>query len=562
MPANVIPRPVRYSSAVKRSSAPRTAGFPCAASRAGTETDRATSSENERNFIRLPWIAWNGASKELIVTRFSPNSMRPAPRSEQIPLRYTRLVIELFFVLLALFTPQTSKSQAAAQTSPSPASFQTGVVLDQVVAANHPGQSYALYLPSNYSPDHSWPIVFSFDPSAYGKAPVELQKEAAEQLGYILAASNNSRNGPHGPQIEAANAMVQDVASRFPIDERRIYFAGFSGGARVAAMLAVSCQCTAGVLLNGAGFLSGTEPPRGSTFAVFSAVGDFDFNYAELIPLQDKLSQAGYPHWLRVFDGRHQWAPPEVMQEALAWFAVQAQKSHIAPRVGAFLNAQFAKEVARAGSLEQAGDLFNAWRQNVQVAATFDGLEDVAAVRAKVDSLEKEKSVREGAKRERGEFDEQGRLTSAISDGLYSPMESSTTISEHTRTLVDQVRQLRSYTETEKRPERLRIYRRALGSVFVESLESGWHFLETKDYPSAIRSFRCATEAVPEFEGAWRNLAVAYSLADRKKETLATLRRARDLGQGPAAFAEWLKLEPAFDPYRSSSELQDLLNGK
>jgi hypothetical protein len=57
-------------------------------------------------------------------------------------------------------------------------------------------------------------------------------------------------------------------------------------------------------------------------------------------------------------------------------------------------------------------------------------------------------------------------------------------------------------------------------------------------------------------------LAVAYSLADRKKETLATLRHARDLGQGPAAFAEWLKLEPAFDPYRSSSELQDLLNGK
>jgi tetratricopeptide (TPR) repeat protein len=350
------------------------------------------------------------------------------------------------------------------------------------------------------------------------------------------------------------------VASRFPIDERRIYFAGFSGGARVAAMLAVSCQCTAGVLLNGAGFLSGTEPPRGSTFAVFSAVGDFDFNYAELIPLQDKLSQAGYPHWLRVFDGRHQWAPPEVMQEALAWFAVQAQKSHIAPRVGAFLNAQFAKEVARADSLEQAGDLFNAWRQNVQVAATFDGLEDVAAVRAKVDSLEKEKSVREGAKRERGEFDEQGRLTSAISDGLYSPMESSTTISEHTRTLVDQVRQLRSCTETEKRPERLRIYRRAVAAVFIDSLESGSHFLEMKDYPSAICSFRCATEAVPEFEGAWRNLAVAYSLADRKKETLATLRRARDVGKDPAAFTDWALKEPALDRWRSVPEFLALLN--
>ena len=389
---------------------------------------------------------------------------------------------------------------------------------------------------------------------------MELQKEAAERYGYILAASNSSRNGPGGQQIEAADAMLKDASTRLALDRRRIYFSGFSGGARVAAMLALRCQCAAGVLLSGAGFPIGIEPKPGSTFAVFSAVGIFDFNYAEVIPLQEKLKQAGYAHWLRIFDGRHEWAPAEVMQEALAWFMVQAQKSGSAPRDDAFLGAQFAGNVARANSMEKSGDLFNAWRENVQISASFDGLLDVAAIRRKVDALSKEKSVQEGAKRERGELEEQARLTAGISRVLNSPVENSEDSSENTSRTEDQVRRLRSNTEAEKHPDRLRVYRRALGGVFVDALESGAHFLDIKDYPSAIRSFRCATVAVPEFAGPWKNLAIAYALDGKKKETFAALRHTRDLGKDPSGFADWAAKEPAFERWRSLPEFQACLN--
>jgi len=62
-------------------------------------------------------------------------------------------------------------------------------------------------------------------------------KDAAERYGYIVLGSNNSRNGPWKPESEAADAMLQDAQKRFAVDLKRIYFAGFSGGARVARSL-------------------------------------------------------------------------------------------------------------------------------------------------------------------------------------------------------------------------------------------------------------------------------------------------------------------------------------
>src|ERR1700719_3731684 len=191
-------------------------------------------------------------------------------------------------------------------------SFPPGDLIPRVVAQENPQQSYALYVPTKYSRERRWPVVYVFDPLARGPLALAQFQRAAEIHGYIVAVSNNSRNGAWQPEFEAAEAMVRDTQQRFTVDLKRIYFAGFSGGARVASQLAQLCKCSAGVLLSGAGFSHGSAPSAESKFPVFSAVGDADFNYRELIPLQDTFEKEAIPHWLRVFDGSHEWAPPGV----------------------------------------------------------------------------------------------------------------------------------------------------------------------------------------------------------------------------------------------------------
>ena len=74
--------------------------------------------------------------------------------------------------------------------------LQRGTIIDRVECADDPAQTYALYLPSTYSPERTWSLLLAFHPAARGRLMVEKYQAAAEQYGYIVAASNNSRNGP------------------------------------------------------------------------------------------------------------------------------------------------------------------------------------------------------------------------------------------------------------------------------------------------------------------------------------------------------------------------------
>jgi dienelactone hydrolase len=460
--------------------------------------------------------------------------------------------------LLPLLLPQLQLAQAVPLAPAPPVHLELGKVLPYVQCAAHPEQSYALYLPSNYSPDRQWPLILSSDPAARGSVPLELQKEAAEKLGYVLAASNNSRNGPWKPYFEATEATFTDIQTRVSIDPRRVYFAGFSGGARASSQMALRCKCTAGVLLSGAGFSNRQSLATDAPFPVYSAVGVWDFNYSEVIPLQHALAKAGYPHWLRVFEGSHEWAPAAVVEEALAWFQIQAMKSQREPRDQPFIDAQFSKMRARANSFEQGGDLLAAWRVYAQVAAAFETLSDVSALQRKADALGKEKAVREALKREQREFSDQAKLTGEITSHFEAPKQDSEEHFEDQRELRDQVARLRVNAENEKRPEHARVYKRALAGVFVAAMEAGNGALEEKRLPTAMRLYGVATQAKPDSQWAWKQLAVACALADKKKDALNALRKGRELASDKPAFAEWLRSEPSFEGLRSSAEFQGL----
>src|ERR1700740_2835931 len=188
-----------------------------------------------------------------------------------IPRVYTCNMFRVF--LTAFFVATIAAATLFARQQTEGSSFAPGELIPRVLALQNPQQSYALYVPTKYSRERSWPIVYVFDPLARGPLALAQFQHAAEIHSYIVAVSNNSRNGPWQPEFEAAEAMVRDTQQRFAVDLKRIYFAGFSGGARVASQLAQLCKCAAGVLLSGAGFSHGSSLSAESNVPVFSAVG-------------------------------------------------------------------------------------------------------------------------------------------------------------------------------------------------------------------------------------------------------------------------------------------------
>jgi hypothetical protein len=118
---------------------------------------------------------------------------------------------------------------------------------------------------------------------------------------------------------------------------------------------------------------------------------------------------------------------------------------------------------------------------------------------------------------------------------------------------------LRLRAEREKKPEGVLVFKRALAGVFIGSLESGRDALDKKDFRRAESYFACATEANPESEWPFRNLAIARASSGDRKGALEALRSARKLSKDQTAFSDWLKQEPALERLRSSQDFEPLL---
>jgi len=267
---------------------------------------------------------------------------------------------------LSLLLTLVTVAAAGAQDLP------RGQVVPDVKCLADATQSYALYLPSTYSPEKAWPLLMGFHPGARGIAIVEKYRAAAEKYGYIVAASNNSRNGPWDVSERAVVAMTRDLAARFTTDEKRLYATGHSGGARVAMQIALT-NPLAGVIASSAGYPD-SIPRSKLKFVVFGTAGDTDFNYIELKLLDNALKT---PHRVVIFDGGHTLPPDDLAMEAIEWLELQAIKSNIRPKDDAFLKTLWDTRLTAATA---AGvDPVSSAERLRALVEDFKGLRDVKA---------------------------------------------------------------------------------------------------------------------------------------------------------------------------------------
>ena len=309
-------------------------------------------------------------------------------------------------MLAVLLTLALSQTVAAAD-------LPRGDVIDEVTCLAAPGQSYALYLPSNYTPERAWPVIYLFDAGGRGRNAVDRFRVAAEMYGYILAGSNNSRNGR--PNIDALVNMPVDVASRFHIDPRRVYTGGMSGGARVALGMALDGK-VAGVFAASAGYPD-AEPRKAVPFAIFATTGTEDFNHLELRKFDRALTT---PHRLRGFEGGHAWPPAELVLDGVEWMEIQAMKSRLKPRDEQEVDRIFAKRLAAAGvdkdgrSTGGPGPVADQYLALQGLVADFQGLRDVSALAKRVAVLERDTEVQAALKRDRDEDEREAQIVASV----------------------------------------------------------------------------------------------------------------------------------------------------
>jgi hypothetical protein len=278
----------------------------------------------------------------------------------------------------------------------------------------------------------------------------------------------------------------------------------------------------AGVIANAAGFPFGAEPTRDMKFAYYAAVGNADFNYGEFVDLRRKLDTAGTRYRIRVFDGQHGWAPPEVWIEALNWMDMQAMSAGSLPHDPKRIQQTFGGTLSNAREFQSQNHPLAALREYQSLVRDFRGLADVSdlsTVEISLPELTKSKAVKAAEKEEASALDQQAQMTASLSAHMQ-------TIGGGNRDQVDVADLKGSIADLKKRSDdsgnstdlKALVVRRALGQLVVEAYESGQRNLEEKNYRAAAAYFDLAAAGSANPAWAHYQRARAYAmLADRKK---------------------------------------------
>lgn len=436
-----------------------------------------------------------------------------------------------------------------------------GRIVEKVVCKADASQSYALYLPSGYTPEKRWPVLYAFSPDAQGRIPVERFQEAAEKYGWIVAASLSSKNGSMRESMEAVKALWDDTHMRFSIDEKRVYTTGFSGGARVAAWAGYLCDgCVAGVIGQGAGFHeqmtpTASTPASSIHFVFYGTIGTDDFNFGELKNLDQVLSTIGLPHRITTFEGGHAWAPKEICMRAVGWMELQAIK--LGKRKGdeALVEELWKRDTQSAHLADAEKRVSDAYVAYAALVEDFRGLHDVSEPEQKLAQLKETAEVRKGIKEDKEQVKRQQMLDAqlrAIQERRKDLEQRAQAVADFARVVGDLRKKSR---ETEDSAER-RIARRTLNGVFAFYFESAMSLLGRKNYPLAVFNMEAAAEIAQNNPYVIYELANAYALNGEKKKAIEALKRAVEKG-----FSDLPRMNSsqAFEPLRKESEYQKIV---
>jgi len=455
--------------------------------------------------------------------------------------------IRLFiFVLAAAFS-------ICAQTP----SIEPGKVVDKVVVQSHPDQSYAAFLPKSYTPEKRWPTVFCLDPRARGRVAIDRFTEAAEQFGYIVLCSNNSRNGLDWQTISNIfTDFWDDAHARFSIDEKRTFAAGFSGGSRLASTFASRCRgCFAGIIGCGAGFAGDIRPDANTHFSYFGIAGVDDFNFSEMWELEKTMSRLNLPYRFETFMGGHEWPPAANIKQAMAWFALQSMKDGSATRDEAFLDANLKERTMLADQLLTEQRSVDSYRSYASIVRDFTGLRDLRVASEKAEQLKQSADYKKEVKTEEDSFRRQLREVSEIRAAWFKqPDSESTTLPRHEPTLriADWLKKKESTIDSVDR----RLARRIISQILISSIEESQAGLREKDYNVALANLQLAHEVDQNNANIVFEIARVYALKREKKSAVQSLEQAVSLGFKDVAR---LKAETAFGSIVDDPRYQKLL---
>jgi poly(3-hydroxybutyrate) depolymerase len=190
-------------------------------------------------------------------------------------------------------------------------------ITKELITSNGKTRAYYLYIPSTIKPGSRAPLVVMLHGSGrVGMSLVEKWKDLAKKEGFIIAGPDSldtrSWNMPQdGPEF--IRDLVEELKTKYPINPRRVYLFGHSGGAIFALLMSLmESEYFAATAIH-----AGALPPDGYDLAdsakrkipISIQVGDSDKSFPLKVvrATRDALNEKGFAAELTEIPNHDHW---------------------------------------------------------------------------------------------------------------------------------------------------------------------------------------------------------------------------------------------------------------
>lgn len=272
-----------------------------------------------------------------------------------------------------------------------------GGVTDSLQFPGNLDETFAVYMPSNYSTDKKWPLIFVFDPEGRGASAANLFRYAAEDQGYLIASANFSLKSEPVDSLGAkALNMMQTLFNSFPIDQNQVYAAGLSEGGQIAGALPIFYKSMAGVMSIGNTWLNEKEVRSGNRYMFIGVAGKKDYMIYVLEDYLKFYDKNNFPTEAVYFEGdEDQWPSADVITNAVTGFSLNAIKNGNRPNEKAFVQRLFDIEMGYAETLRRKREFYSAYQKLEQMEEKYEDLGFEDQIDAKMDEIKEDQAFRD-----------------------------------------------------------------------------------------------------------------------------------------------------------------------
>jgi len=426
--------------------------------------------------------------------------------------------------------------------------IENGKINPTVKCQKNRTHSYAAYIPSSYNEEKKYPVIICFDPHASGTKPLELLKDEAEKLGYILIGSNVSKNGMAWESTAAHyDILLTDIAERFSIDPSRTYTCGFSGGSRVASTISILKGGIASVIGCSGGFPQLKEAIK-TKFDYFGFAGNDDMNYAEMVNLDRALEKNNIRHQLVVFNGTHEWPPKDIMKEAFVWMELNAMRDKKKLENKDYIDKNFSDLKLQLAAIEKKGNKYEEYLLTKKIVNYFKGLIDIKAYEDQLAKLENNSAVKAGIKQSELNMKRELSMQKNYMDKLSS---------ENAQWWKNEVHKLNEFNRLSPREDEKHIVRRVLEYLSLATFSACNQLYGQNRFAEAERYIELYSIIDPDNSEPEFMYAQIYARKKDADKTMEHLKKASDMG-----FSEKSRIDndTIFQKFNSDKRFAEIMN--